>query len=130
MTPEEFAAIEARADKLEYLEPCPNGCGCKYLDDADRYDCACSGPCCTEEWDVDTDTDRRPELGERVRDIETLLAAVRERDNTIARVRGLHQPRVNSTSALYPKPLCTCNSTYPCATIAALDPQETPDGRM
>lgn len=61
---------------------------------------------------------------------DRLLAAVRERDNTIARVRGLHQPRVNSTSALYPKPLCTCNSTYPCATIAALDPQETPDGRM
>ncbi|MBY4381850.1 hypothetical protein HQO24_10370 [Rhodococcus fascians] len=59
-------------------------------------------------------------------DIPALLAAVRERDDTIARVRALHQPRVNSTSALYPKPLCACSYEYPCATIAALDPQETP----
>lgn len=63
-------------------------------------------------------------------DIPALLAVLRDRNNTIAKVRAVHQPRVNSTSALWPKPLCTCNSTYPCATIAALDPQETPDGRM
>lgn len=123
MTPEEFAAIEARADKLEYLEPCPNGCGCKYLDDADRYDCACSGPCCTEEWDVDTDTDRRPELGERVRDIETLLDAVRERDNTIARVHELMQSWDNGDYD-------DMNQFSPHHFVrhlrAALDPQETP----
>lgn len=120
MIPGEFAAIEARADKLEYLEPCPNGCGCKYLDDADRYDCACSGPCCTEEWDVDTDTDRRPELGERVRDIETLLAAVRERDNTIAKVRDIVES-VHVSDGLDP-------DAYQVAGLirAALDPQETP----
>lgn len=122
MIPGEFAAIEARADKLEYLEPCPNGCGCKYLDDADRYDCACSGPCCTEEWDVDTDTDRRPELGERVRDIETLLAAVRERDNTIARVHELMQSWDNGDYD-------DMNQFSPHHFVrhlrAALDPQET-----
>lgn len=120
MTPGEFAAIEARADKLEYLEPCPNGCGCKYLDDADRYDCACSGPCCTEEWDVDTDTDRRPELGERVRDIETLLDAVRERDNTIARVRGVFEEMHEHA------PLTSNGWFYAVKLRAALDPQETP----
>lgn len=102
---------------------CPSerrgGCGCKYLDDADRYDCACSGPCCTEEWDVDTDTDRRPELGERVRDIETLLAAVRERDNTIARVRDIVES-VHVSDGLDP-------DGYQVAGLirAALDPQET-----
>lgn len=126
----EFAAIEARADKLEYLEPCPNGCGCKYLDDADRYDCACSGPCCTEEWDVDTDTDRRPELGERVRDIETLLAAVRERDNTIARVREAIVTIEMSASAISQFAPGSMSAFAVDALRAALDPQETPDGRM
>ncbi|WP_032384685.1 hypothetical protein [Rhodococcoides fascians] len=79
--------------------------------------------------DVDSDQSARPSaefIAHAREDIPALLAALRERDNTIAKVRELHQPRVNSTSALYPKPLCSCNSTYPCDTIAALDPQETP----
>ncbi|MDV8022299.1 hypothetical protein [Rhodococcus sp. IEGM 1330] len=125
MTPAELAAIEDRASKVDYLEPCPNGCGCKYLDDADRYDCACSGPCCTDEWDVDTDMLRRPELGERMHDIETLLAAVRERDNTIARVRALHYMiRVGNNQPVRFKACGHCGRSWPCATIAALEEQE------
>lgn len=28
-------------------EDCPTGCGCTVgTEDADRYDCACDGPCC------------------------------------------------------------------------------------
>jgi len=64
------------------------GCGCVFLDDADRNDCGCDGPCCTEEWDVDTECLWRPELDERYRDTTVLLAAVRERDNTIAELRA------------------------------------------
>src|SRR5512139_3357516 len=30
--------------------PCPNGCGCRWPDDADRRECACDGPCCTDAW--------------------------------------------------------------------------------
>ncbi len=30
--------------------PCPNGCGCRRPYDADARECACDGPCCTEQW--------------------------------------------------------------------------------
>ena len=43
----------------------------------------------------------------------------------VERVRALHQPEVNSTSALFPTPLCGCGDAHPCATIRALD--TTPD---
>ena len=36
-------------------------------------------------------------------------------------IRKLHKPRPNSTSALYPNPLCSCSKTYPCPTIQALE---------
>lgn len=29
---------------------CPSGCGCRYPDHADARECACDGPCCTDEW--------------------------------------------------------------------------------
>lgn len=44
----------------------------------------------------------------------------------VERVRALHQPEVNSTSALFPTPLCGCGDAHPCATIRALD--TTPGG--
>ena len=47
-----------------------------------------------------------------------------ERDALAAKldaVRALHQPEVNSTSALFPTPLCGCGDAHPCATIRALD---------
>lgn len=53
-----------------------------------------------------------------------LLDAAAERDALTAaveRVRALHQPEVNSTSALFPTPLCGCGDAHPCATIRALD---------
>lgn len=53
-----------------------------------------------------------------------LLDAAAERDALAAaveRVRALHQPEVNSTSALFPTPLCGCGDAHPCDTIRALD---------
>lgn len=32
-----------------------------------------------------------------------------------------HQSTPNSTSALYPVPLCTCGHQYPCATVQAIE---------
>ena len=46
-------------------------------------------------------------------DLAALVAVVRE-------VEALHKPRPNSTSALYPKPLCTCDAPWPCPTAAAV----------
>lgn len=60
--------------------------------------------------------------------LPALLDAAAERDALAAaveRVRALHQPEVNSTSALFPTPLCGCGDAHPCATIRALD--TTPD---
>lgn len=110
MTPVELAAIAARAER-QYLAPCPMGCGCVYLDDADRNDCACDGPCCTDEWDVDTECLWRPELNERYRDTAALLAVLRERDNTIARVQAVLDSREYANFIPHLR--------------AALDPQET-----
>lgn len=50
------AAAEAVADLLSAGWPkCPDGCGCRLgttgpdgQNDADRFDCACDGPCCME----------------------------------------------------------------------------------
>lgn len=59
-----------------------------------------------------------------VADIPDILAAAAERDALAAaveRVRALHQPEVNSTSALFPTPLCGCGDAHPCATIRAID---------
>ena len=63
-----------------------------------------------------------------------LVAAVRERDNTIARVREVHErnygfPTVNGVRLADARPVVYCDHCqvdWPCATIAALDPQETP----
>ena len=60
----------------------------------------------------------------KVADIPDLLAAAAERDALAAaveRVRALHQPEANSTSALFPTPLCGCGDAHPCATRRALD---------
>jgi hypothetical protein len=47
-------------------------------------------------------------------DLAALVAVVRE-------VKALHQSRPNSTSALYPKPLCTCGVVWEnCPTAAAV----------
>lgn len=100
------------------------GCGCVFLDDADRNDCGCDGPCCTEEWDVDTEFLWRPELGERVRDIETLLAAVRERDNTIASVRA--ELASFEKDWIPGRPNTVAAYLLIADLRAALDPQETP----
>ncbi|MBL1079490.1 phage Gp37/Gp68 family protein [Nocardia sp. 2] len=35
-------------DKLLFRDRCPDGCGCRRPDDADRFECACGGPCA--EW--------------------------------------------------------------------------------
>ncbi len=44
-------------DLRQYLYPqaCPAGCGCRWPDDADARDCACTGtgPCCTDAWNPD-----------------------------------------------------------------------------
>jgi protein gp37 len=32
-------------------DPCPDGCGCIWPDDADANECACWGLCCQAEWD-------------------------------------------------------------------------------
>lgn len=32
-------------------EPCPGGCGCRWLEDADANECGCDGGCCDEGWD-------------------------------------------------------------------------------
>lgn len=51
----------------------------------------------------------------------TLLARAEKAEHALQRVRELHQPRMNSMSALYPEPLCSCQSLYPCLTIKALE---------
>jgi len=39
-------------DLFKHLFPqrCPGGCDCRWPEDADAKECACGGPCCTEEW--------------------------------------------------------------------------------
>lgn len=60
--------------------------------------------------------------------IPALLAAVRERDNTIARVRAIAaeyaSPRLRQRQQAEGMQIAAA------AILAALDPQETPDGRM
>jgi hypothetical protein len=36
-------------------------------------------------------------------------------------VLARHQQRLNTVSALYPKPLCTCEHEYPCPTVQAIE---------
>lgn len=50
-------------------------------------------------------------------DSDTYRAALAALD----RVRELHTPVPNSTSALHPAPLCSCGGQWPCPTIRALD---------
>lgn len=53
-----------------------------------------------------------------------LLDRVETAEQALQRVREQHQPRMNSMSALYPEPLCSCQSIYPCPTIRALEGDE------
>ncbi|GGG04301.1 hypothetical protein GCM10007304_18030 [Rhodococcoides trifolii] len=92
MTTLDLDAIQDRADR-EHLTACPEFCGCIYLDDADRNDCACDGPCCQPEWEVDTAVLWRPERGERREDVETLIARIRELEGHNTR---LHTAYVNA----------------------------------
>lgn len=69
----------------------------------------------------------RVETAERERDEYrdgTTIVKLTEAERALQRVRELHQPRMNSMSALYPEPLCSCQSLYPCATIRALEDDE------
>lgn len=34
-----------------FPEQCPDGCECRWPDDADRLECGCDGPCTTYEWE-------------------------------------------------------------------------------
>jgi hypothetical protein len=52
------------------------------------------------------------------RDVPALLAVLRERDNTIARVRAWVEKE-------HPRAFGAWDSGYDCATAEALDPQET-----
>lgn len=79
-------------------------------------------------WLIGSSADQAPcdrgELRTILDPLPALLDAAAERDALAAaveRVRALHQPEVNSTSALFPTPLCGCGDAHPCATIRALD---------
>lgn len=39
----------------------------------------------------------------------------------VEKVLELHQRVPNSTSALYPNPLCTCGQNHPCLTVHAIE---------
>jgi len=39
-------------------------------------------------------------------------------------VQELHRPLVNSKSALYPAPLCSCGKVFPCDTARRVYPSE------
>lgn len=58
--------------------------------------------------------------GHGSRDVDTLLAAVRERDNTIARVRAVLDEMTEHASPF------SSGRSYAVKLRAALDPQETP----
>ncbi len=53
--------VEGYPDAAASPPPCPAGCGCRWLDDADLYDCGCVGGCCDEEWDLLPDGRPRPD---------------------------------------------------------------------
>ena len=50
-----------------------------------------------------------------------LIDRIEKLEATIQQVRDLHEPEVNSVSALYPDPQCTCGENYPCPTVLALE---------
>lgn len=55
---------------------------------------------------------------------ETVLALADEvtrLDAVVTAVREMHVARLNSMSALHPKPLCSCGDEFPCPTVRALD---------
>lgn len=59
-----LAAVEQAEQEVAdegSVPECPSGCGCRWYDDADRRDCACDGPCCTELWEVLPNGEDRPE---------------------------------------------------------------------
>lgn len=46
---------------------------------------------------------------------------IQEAIEKMERVKSIHQPSLNSTSALHPVPLCEgCGENYPCTTVKAL----------
>lgn len=138
MITEELAAIEARANAATQgpwaVERWEDFAGkpSYYVDGALRWrehlnTLSCEG-----------DKDTAEFIAHAREDVPALLAAVRERDNTIARIRALHVKGPseggcsNTDCKCHGYPTCLHCDEYnakgviwPCATIAALDPQET-----
>ena len=114
MTPEEFAAIEARANAAS---------AGPWVDDVSQggvpqvFEGSVWGPFVARIIDSQHDAEFIAHARE---DIPTLLAAVRERDNTIARVRAVLDEMTEHASPF------SSGRSYAVKLRAALDPQETP----
>lgn len=63
-------------------------------------------------------TDRYIEFAQELR------SALGDALTIIERIRDEHRPLHNSTSALFAKPLCSCDKEYPCATVQAIEESE------
>lgn len=135
----EFAAIEARASAVAdaFHDDVPLELETyvwKYAPGQQKYFTSIQGEqgdiAAIEGWDDDATATIEALIGAvnvAREDIPALLAAVRERDNTIARVREV----LDDYDGLNAEPIPKLSThTWMHQVRAALDPQETPDGRM
>ncbi|SMX76636.1 hypothetical protein [Brevibacterium antiquum] len=77
-----------------------------------------SGPPSSEDSPVVVHSIRSHENTEFILDAHNTLPALL---TAVENVLELHQRVPNSTSALYPNPLCTCGQNHPCPTVRTIE---------